>query len=101
MAEYLQPNQIFNIEDQCEIFSIRCKMNPLPSNRGKKVFCEAGCRQLLNNEHIMTCNIFNTDNLIDYNDILNGSITEMNLFLQRWRTNLAKRQTYLPQDPVQ
>ena len=59
MAEYLLPEANLSIEEQREVFSIRCRSNPLPANRGITEYCTTQCGEILNNSHIFKCNNLN------------------------------------------
>ena len=59
MAEYLLPESNIKFGDQIDIFELRSRTNKLSSNWGKKISCETGCGQVLRNDHILTCIIFN------------------------------------------
>ena len=43
MQDYLLPQPNISLKDQREIFSIRCKTNPLGANRGNIEYCETKC----------------------------------------------------------
>ena len=51
MAEYLRPESDFSLEDQREVFAIRCRTNPLPANRGILEYCIKQCGEVQNNSH--------------------------------------------------
>ena len=95
MSDYLIPNSIFSLKDQVELFEIRCKMNPLPSNRGVLNHCETLCGSILNNEHIFDCFVLNQGEHSNYDDILNGNIEEKLHALKVWRRNMETRTEYL------
>ena len=52
MQDYLLPQAIISLKDQREIFSIRCKTNPLGANRGIIEYCETKCGAVIDNAHI-------------------------------------------------
>ena len=60
MADYLHPQANMSLEDQREIFSVRCRTNNLGANRGIIEYCETKCGEILNNSHIFQCKILNT-----------------------------------------
>ena len=74
MAHYLYPNDSLSLEDQREIFSIRCEVNFLPGNKGEKINCETKCGEILNNQHIRTCKILNGNEKYEYDKIINGTL---------------------------
>ena len=74
MADYLLPYIILKLEEQRDIFKISSRTNKLPSNWGEHTFCETGCLELLNNEHIIKCYILNQNENVDINYIYNRSI---------------------------
>ena len=98
MADYLLPNNILKLEEQREIFEIRARTNSIPSNWGKQTLCETGCSQLLNNDHILTCEILNEKSTTDINYIYNGSIAEKFTTLNTFKRNMRRRKMYLPLD---
>ena len=91
MANYLKPNSLLSMEDQKVILSIRCQVNPLPSNMGEVIQCETGCGNILNNTHIMECPILNNRQKYDINNLINGNMCEMKQMLAIWRNNIRKR----------
>ena len=52
MQDYLLPQANISLKDQREIFSIRCKTNPLGANRGIIEYCETKCGAVIDNAHI-------------------------------------------------
>lgn len=95
MAKYLMPNQHLTVEDQCEIFAIRCEINHLPGNKGEKQLCETKCGSIMSNSHILQCQILNDGEMkTSINDILNGTIPDMKKALEQWRKNLTRRIQY-------
>ena len=52
MADYLLPQARISIKDQREIFSLRCRTNPLGANIGKIEYYKTKCGEILNNSHI-------------------------------------------------
>ena len=96
MADYLLPQANISLEDQREIFSIRCRTNPLGANRGIEEYCETQCGQILNNSHIFQCNILNNNRTDgDIKNILNGYISEKKVMLIVWRENMNRRDLIL------
>ena len=97
MADYLLPQANLSLEDQREIFSIRCGTNDMKANIGILEYCE--CKEVLNNPHIFKCNNLNTDEKIyDIKYILNGYTEDIKEHLKVWRENLKRRNNTL--DPV-
>ena len=73
MEDYLLPQANISIQDQRDIFSIRCRTNSLGANRGIIEYCETKCGNILNNAHIFSCPILNSDHeKYEYEAILNG-----------------------------
>ena len=96
MADYLLPQSNISLEDQREIFAIRCRTNPLGANRGIEEFCETQCGQILNNSHIFECNILNQNRkVLDIKKILNGYISEKKEMLIVWKQNMKRRESFL------
>ena len=94
MAEYLLPQTNISIEDQRELFAIRCRTNDLGANRGIIENCE--CGELLNNSHIFKCKNLNEDiNKYDIKYILNGYTEEKKEHLKIWRLNMKRREEIL------
>ena len=90
MAEYLLPQTNMSIEDQRELFAIRCRTNDLGANRGIIENCE--CGKVLNNSHIFKCKNLNEDiQKYDIRFILNGYIEEKKEHLKIWRSNMKRR----------
>ena len=52
VANYLCPNNYLSVENQRQIFEIRSRSNPLPSNRGVVQHCKTGCGEIMNNSHV-------------------------------------------------
>ena len=96
MADYLHPQANMSLEDQREIFSVRCRTNDLGANRGIIEYCETKCGEILNNSHIFQCKILNIqEKTCDIKYVLNGYIVEKKKHLQIWRDNIKKREEYL------
>ena len=51
----------WKLEKQRKIFEIHRRTNSMPSNWGKQTLCKTGCSKLLNNEHILGCDIANNN----------------------------------------
>ena len=83
MADYLLPQANLSLEDQRDIFSIRCRTNDMKANIGILEYCE--CNEVLNNPYIFKCKNLNTDEKIyDINYILNGCTGEIKEHLKVW-----------------
>ena len=96
MEDYLLPEANIFIQDQREIFAIRCRTNPLGANRGLTEYCETKCGAILNNAHIFCCPELNTrEEKFDFETILNGCTIEKKQMLEVWRENMKKREHYL------
>ena len=76
MANYLCPNNYLSVENQRQIFEIRSRSNPLPSNRGVIQHCNSGCGEIMNNSHVFQCSVLNQDKQNTYNMemLTNGSL---------------------------
>jgi hypothetical protein len=59
IADYLLPEADMSLEDQQELFSIRCRTNPMGANRGKIEYCFTQCGDISNNSHILLCKVMN------------------------------------------
>ena len=91
MAEYLLPEANLSIEEQREVFSIRCRTNPLPANRGITEYCTTQCGEILDNSHIFKCNNLNEPgHEFEIDKVLNGFTSEIKSHLEIWRRNIAK-----------
>ena len=78
IADYLLPEAGKSIEDQKELFSIRCRTNPMGANRGKIEYWFTQCEEILINSHIFQCNIINTsEQKYDIEKISNRFNSEM------------------------
>ena len=96
MAEYLLPQSNISLEDQREMFSIRCRTNQMGANRGIEEYCETQCGQILNNSHIFECTILNQNNEgFDIKKILNGYLSEKKEMLNIWKHNMQRRESFL------
>ena len=97
MADYLLPQANLSIEDQRELFLIRCWTNDMGANRRIIEFCN--CQEILDNPHIFKCKNLNVNtNKYDIKYILNGYIEEQKEHLTIWRRNMKYRSN--TQDPV-
>ena len=97
MADYLLPQANLSIEEQREIFSIRCRTNNMKANIGILEYCE--CKEALNNSHIFKCqNLSTGEKIYDINYIMNGYSKEIKEHLKVWRENMKIRSFTL--DPV-
>ena len=82
MADYLLPQANISLEDQREIFSIRCRTTQ--------------CGKILNNAHIFQRNILNNNRQDgEMRKILNGYISEKKAMLTIWRENMKRRESFL------
>ena len=95
MADYLLPQAGICLEDQYELFSIRCRTNTMGANRGIVEMCFTQCGEILNNCHIYKCKILN-ENEQDYDidKVLNDCIEEKKKQLKKWRENMKKLKCY-------
>ena len=95
MADYLLPNDnLNNIEDQRYLFSIRNRMINIPSNFGKEAKCI--CGEIENMLHIYNCRKLNKgENLINFEKIYNGKLTEQVTILKKFRNNMEVREKFI------
>ena len=97
MASYLMSKSNISVKDKIEMFAIRCEMNELPYNYGKKENCEMGCQaQEMNNKHILDCPKLN-GNLDRRNimEILNGNNQQKVKTFNKFKENMERRKSYL------
>ena len=95
IADYLLPEADMSLEDQQELFSIRCRTNPMGANRGKIEYCFTQCGEILNNSHIFQCKVMNKiEDKYEIEKILNGFNSEMKQHLIKWRENMTKLNSY-------
>ena len=84
MAEYLLPeNRSLNINEKQKLFEVKNRMIKIPINFPKnnmKNNCYCGKEETM--EHIYNCEIFNngTENILEYNKIYKGSLSEQIIF---------------------
>ena len=77
MADYLLPEAGISLEDQKELFSIRCRTNPMGTNRGNIEYCFTHCGEILNNSQFFQCNIINkSEEKYHIEKIINGFNSE-------------------------
>ena len=95
MADYLLPQAGISLENQYELFSIRCRTNTMGANRGIVEMCFTQCGEILNNCHIYKCKILNeNEHEYDMEKVLNGFVEEKKQHLEKWRENMKKLKTY-------
>ena len=95
MAEYLLPDSKLSKEQKRQLFSIRNKMIDIPdsfSSSEIETFCYCGEREIMS--HIYYCKLLNEDNseLISYQKIYNGNISEQTKIYHRFEENLKVRE---------
>ena len=90
MADYLCPNNQLSVEDQRILFRIRGRTNPLQANRGNPLLCRTGCGKILENSHILSCEILNPEIKSDLNSLINGSLKDIEKYLNQWKENMKK-----------
>jgi hypothetical protein len=98
MATYLQPNNVFTIDDKRKLFEIRNRMYPIPSN-----FCakeensyKCVCGQTEDMKHVYNCKYLNRDEpAIDYEKVFSDDIFEQKTILTRFEHNFEERGKYL------
>ena len=97
MADYLLPEASIGLEDQQELFFMRCRTNPIGANRGKIQYCYNQCGEILDNSHFFQCKILNKNvEKYDIEKILNGFNSERKQHLKKWRENMTKLNSYQP-----
>ena len=83
--------QCGSLEDQNELFSIRCRTNIMVANRGIAELCLTQCGEILDNCHIFKCKIPNeNEHQYDMDKILVGFIEEKKQHLKKWKENIRK-----------
>ena len=55
MVDYLLPECEISNDEKIEWFHIRTEMNDLPFNYGRKIICDNGCKETLDNKHFLNC----------------------------------------------
>ena len=99
---YLQPHSNISVEDQRLLFSLRVRMNKIPFNfpgNKENVNCETNCGNILNNEHILICEILNEGNShnLKYEHIFNGTLNQQIEVLYKIKLNLSRREQIITQ----
>ena len=98
MAEYLLPDSNLSITQKRRLFSIRNMMLEIPENFSSdniKTFCVCGEREVMS--HIYYCDILNQNNseLISYERIYNGSISEQIIIYHTFEEHFERREQML------
>ena len=96
MSQYLQPNDLLEIEEQKKIFEIRNKMTNIPANypgtNRNEIKCV--CDETENMEHIYCCKKLNTTDIsTEYENIYKGNLKNMKMILNRFEESMKKRET--------
>jgi hypothetical protein len=96
MSEYLLPNDELNIENQRKIFSMRNRMEKIPSNyssnKENRKKCTS-CEEYEDMEHIYNCEYLNIEEPIEkYEKIFIGNIYEQKRVLERFEKNMDFRE---------
>ena len=100
MADYLLPEANLTVEEKKKIFSIRLEMNENSCNFGVKILCEMGCSEIQENSHILVCPKLNeSEQELNIEDILNGSLPMKVKVLKRFEENLKKKKICVPCHP--
>ena len=81
---------MLNVEEQRQIFQIRSRVNPLPTNKGEINLCVPGCESILKNDHILECLVLNTEEQNNIDGLINGDLMNMKKLLTKWNINLQK-----------
>ena len=100
MAEYLCPNLVLSVEEQRQIFEIRSRVNPLPTNKGEVSLCVPGCESLLENDHILNCLVLNQEEQNDLDGLINGDLKNMKKLLRTWNINMQKIEELTSPDSI-
>jgi hypothetical protein len=101
MAEYLLPDSKLSTDQKRQLFAIRNMMVDLPENFSPgdtETLCTCGEREVMS--HIYYCRILNKDNseLISYDLIYDGSISEQKKVFYRFQENYEKREKLLTEE---
>ena len=99
MADYLCPKTHLSVGKQRQIFQIRSKINPLLSNRGVTVFCVTGCKEILDNSHILQCKVLSLGEQRSIEDLINGDIITMKNTLFEWNRRITNLEELSAPDP--
>ena len=71
-------------------------MNDLPFNYGRKIICDKGCKETLDNKHFLNCPVQeNKEKENEYNQILNWTMDEKVLGLTRFKEENTLRKDKL------
>ena len=88
LADYLLPECEAGVEDKREIFNIRTEMDDFPCNFGNKTYCDMGCKEILNSEHLLTCSALNEENNeYEFMNILQGTMKQKVMVLKKIQQN--------------
>ena len=94
MAAYLQPNNVFTIDDQQKIFEIRNQLSDIPSNFCKKENNKSKCvcSEIETMEHIYSCYILNKETPdIEYEKVYSDKLYEQKVILERFEANSKEK----------
>ena len=96
IQDYLSPSANITLEKQQQIFSLRCKMNPLKENFSrneqiKETYCIKECQQKIDNEHLTWCDKLNRKNDFRYSHLLNGNLIQKIKTLEQITSNEKRR----------
>ena len=97
MSDYLLPNDRLSVSEQYEMFSYRSEMNDIPFNYGNRTQCETGCGEILNNDHLLKCQILNEghENGFEYIIFLNGTMEQKIEIFMKMKENTQKRKNII------
>ena len=93
MQHYLSPNSVLTLDEQRNIFAYRLRMNSLNYNfPGKQIIDKCICGEVMNNEHLFSCNILNNGKQPEtiYQNIFNGTLLEQKYIINILETNMRK-----------
>ena len=94
ISEYLMPNNLLTIDDKRKLFSIRNKMENIPSNFSSKQnnVSKCFCGETEDMKHIYVCKYSNDEEiLVEYEKIFCGNLSEQSIILRRFEENFVKR----------
>ena len=63
-------------------------MDDFPCNFGNKTYCDMGCKEILNSEHLLTCSALNEENNeYEFMNILQGTMKQKVMVLKKIQQN--------------
>ena len=93
MAQYLSPNNIFEIKDQTKIFEMRNKMTNIPANFSGKSEKSCICGEIESMNHIYVCKKLNKEEIeVKYENIYESNLKNMKMIVNRFEANMKERE---------